>query len=233
MYTRCPETRTACPPTRTDCAGEATKCPIAETRCPTVETRCPPPAEVTFIAFDGDGLPTAGARVVVWQPGLRSSKGETDKFANALLKGLFDGYLALVYAVSPDGEQAAFTAVGLVNSRAQQRVEIRLAPARTGTIVLEDEAGNELPGTVTVYLSKGEAPPAGQVRQEGRDAVALFDVPIAGETRVKGLLPGVRYLVRARVKGYVQTGADPWVEWSFRKDDAQPTLILRFEKERP
>jgi hypothetical protein len=236
VYTRCPETRTNCPALATECGGDPTRCPAIETRCPMIETRCPPEVKTTFSTVDVEGFPAAEARVVAWQPGLRSATGTTDDDGETLLGGLVEGYEALVYAISADGDQAAFAIIAPGELKMGQPVELYLVPARTGTIVLVDRLGNALSGAVTVYLSTGERPAPGRVRQTGRDAIALFNVQVAAdaqprEAKADGLLPGVRYLVRAWVKGYRPAVDNPWIEWSFRKDDAQPKLIIRFERE--
>jgi hypothetical protein len=232
--TRCPIADTQCPASQTKCPSDETKCPAEDTKCPAEPGRCGARTPLTLIVKDPSGKPAEGAKVLVWQPGVKSMVLTADAAGTAVAKDVLAGAPVRIYSVAADRKSAAETVLTSADAAKKTPTEIRLLPARACRIVIEDEGGAALAGLVKVYIVCPRAADSMRMIEEDRDCrliARLEAAPPDKAVSVEGLLPGVKYLVRGAVNGYESARPDPWVELTFGEADASPRLTLKFRRE--
>jgi len=172
-----------------------------------------------------DGTPAAAVDVRA-RRGRSSLNGKADAKGRLVLTTRWAGGKMQVYAISADKKQAAMETLKVRRGDEAVPLDLRLRPARAGTVAFQNEEGDEIPGFVYVAVTdeRGErwfwlARPSGWRRDRQ-----------AEEVSVGGLLPGVPYMVSGYAPGHTPAWGGQGVRWLFGEDEQEPRVVLRFKE---
>lgn len=186
-----------------------------------------PEGIVRLVVRNPDGTSAARATVTAAQvvQGQSVQTERADREGRVCLGSFLPGHELPIYALSADRAFAAMTVVTPVVGAEATPVEVRLRPAYTAEVVLQDRRGQNQPGYVLLRLAD----------RDGRPLFPVAQLRIAENTppearRIPGLLPGVNYMVTAQASRALVGGTVGPINWRFAEGEKNPRLVVVLER---